>query len=83
MFFKGEMYIKSQGYSNDSNMIHIVTSKKMRDCSVPSCIIVIKQKIFVYFMLSESLSGARYGYLLKYVIPSISRSRFQIYFRNL
>ena len=28
------MYRKSHGYSNESNMTHIVTSKKMRDYSV-------------------------------------------------
>jgi len=33
-FFKGEIYIKSQGYSYESNMTHIATSKKMRDYSV-------------------------------------------------
>ncbi len=33
-FFKGEIYIKSQGYSYESNMTHIVTSKKIRDYSV-------------------------------------------------
>jgi len=30
----GELYTKSQGYSDESNMTHIVTSKKMRDYSV-------------------------------------------------
>jgi len=33
-FLNGELYIKSQGYSNESNMTHIVTSKKIRDYSV-------------------------------------------------
>jgi len=33
-FLKGELYTKSQGYSDESNMTHIVTSKKMRDYSV-------------------------------------------------
>ena len=33
-FFKGEIYIKSQGNSYQSNRTHIVTSKKMLDYSV-------------------------------------------------
>jgi hypothetical protein len=35
VFLKGELYIMSQGFSNESNMTQNVTSKKMRDYGVP------------------------------------------------
>ena len=54
-FFKGEIYIKSQGNSYEANRTHIVTSKKMREYSVP------KQQLMIFFLLhmASCINGER------------------------